>query len=431
MAPGTVVLAKAGELSVKAKAHATKAFVDKHCRSDVSEEWKKVDDRKIAKLRGILKALQEENQSTQLLKKESADKEAGRELEATRAGVNQRLAACREREELFVRRQTELRQHVMENEKSLQELEANIEKGEKKSRDEQLECQALDKDIRARNEELREQEFLKFTEQKKIQQTLKYKKFLADVVQDCEEDFEGDVEVLMNRYNTLEAGNRELYQANDAMTARLDRAREECMRVQTKLQNEHLMISSRLHECQVTLERYRTENLELEQRINRALEEKEDKDGQVGVIQMAIDQLFTRALSSCRLKQRRIAMHAAVDIKHAPVRGDKSEARLEEELAQKLVQIIQRVEDLQDMYNEIRSQLGKSSDSQVAAVADEVDSIGKVRFVTATEKQRSPLKDRSDKVGASEVAGEETPATLSSGTSSLRNRCTHRVLSCN
>jgi len=418
MAPGALVLAKAGELSLKAKT--TAAFLEKHCKSEVKEEWKKVDDKKIAKLRGILKALQEENHSTQLLKMESRDKEAGRALEATRAGVELRLQACREREELFVRRQTELRRHVMENEKSLQELEANIEKGEKKSRDEQMECRNLDKEIRVREQEQDEQEALKAAEQKKIAQLSKYKQFLAAVVQECEEDFEGDIEVLMNRHNTLEAGNRELHQANGALTERLDRAREECLRVQTKLQNEHLMISSRLHECQVTLERHRAENQELEQRLNRALEEKEVKEGQVGVIQMAIEQLFTRALSSCRLKQRRKAMLSAVDMKHAPVRGDKSEARQEELLAQ----IIQRVEDLQDMYDETRSQLAKST-ARVEKAVDEVDGLGKIEFVQANEKPRH-MKERGDRAegGArsshTEAGEAETPATLSSGTSSLR-----------
>jgi len=417
MAPGgALVLAKAGELSLRAKA--TAAFLDKHSKSDVSEEWKRVDDKKIAKLRGILKALQEENQSTQLLKMESRDKEAGRALEATRGSVELRLQACREREELFVRRQTELRRHVMENEKSLQELEANIEKGEKKSRDEQLECRNLDREIRQKEEELSEQERIKEGEQKKIAQLERYKKFLAAVVQDCEEDFEGDIEVLMNRHSTLEAGNRELHEANAKMTDRWDRTREECLRVQTKLQNEHLMISSRLHECQVTLERHRAENQDLEQRLNRALEEKEVKTGQVGVIQMAIEQLFTRALSSCRLKQRRIAMLSAVDAKHAPVRGDRSEALQEE----RLQQIIQRVEDLQEMYDETRNQLGKNGDSQLANVMDDVDGLGKIRFVQTSEKPRTQPKDRGESGARSSLpeAGEETPATLSSGASSLR-----------
>jgi len=399
MAPGTLVLAKAGELSLKAKT--TAAFLEKHTKSDVSEEWKKVDDKKIAKLRGILKALQEENQHTQLLKMESRDKEAGRALDATRASVDLRLQACREREDLFVRRQGDLRRHVMENEKSLQELEANIEKGEKKSRDEQQECKSLDKEIRAREQELNEQEHLKAVEHNKIAQLSKYKRFLTTVVQECEEDFEGDVEVLMNRHRTLEAGNKELHQSAASLTENLDRTREECMRVQTKLQNEHLMISSSLHESQVTLEKYRAENQELEQRLNRALEEKEVKEGQVGVIQMAIEQLFTRALSSCRLKPRRKAMLSAVDIKHVPVRGDKAEARLEELLAQ----IVLRVEDLQEMYDETRAQLSRSG-ARVENTIDEVDGLGKIRFVQTKNKERT---------SSAQEAGEETPATLSSG----------------
>merc|ERR1711920_940826 len=90
---------------VAKSARATAKFVEKHCKSDVSEEWKKVDDKKIVKLRGILAALQEENQSTQLLKKESEDKEARRALELTRSSVEQRLNECKEKEETFVKKQ--------------------------------------------------------------------------------------------------------------------------------------------------------------------------------------------------------------------------------------------------------------------------------------------------------------------------------------
>ena len=48
-------------------------LLEKHCKVDVASEWQTVDDQKIAKLRGVLKGLQEENQSTQLLKVESED----------------------------------------------------------------------------------------------------------------------------------------------------------------------------------------------------------------------------------------------------------------------------------------------------------------------------------------------------------------------
>jgi len=99
---------------------------------------------------------------------------------------------------------------------------------------------------------LAEEEKVKSLEMKKIALTSQYKSFLEAVVQECEEDFEGDIEVLMNRHRTLEAGNQELHQENSDRTRRLDSLREKCMRVQTELQNQHLMNSRDLHNCQQT-----------------------------------------------------------------------------------------------------------------------------------------------------------------------------------
>lgn len=414
-----LVLAQAGQLAVKAKS--TSSFLEKHCKkSDVSEEWKKVDDRKIAKLRGVLKALQEENQSTQLLKKESQDKRAGEALQATRASVDMRLEACKQKEADFIRNEAELRRRVMDNEKALQDLQANIEKGEKRTRDERAECRELDKEIKTRTGQLHEQEQVKAALQKKIGQTSQYRKYLERVVQECEEDFEGDVEVLMSRHGTLEAGNIELHQSNEDLTARLDRAREECLRVQTKLQNEHLMMSSRLHECQVSHEKHRAENQELETRLNRALAVKELKESQVGVIQVAIEQLFERTLSSCRLKQRRKAMKDAPvrGDKYAPVRGDRSEAdKSEARLEEMLKQIIERVEDLQDIYDQTREQLGRNQQPILENI-EEVDGIGKVRFERRTDIP-------SGRRGGNETADGSTP-TLSGGTSSVKKAASAR-----
>jgi len=340
------------------RAKATANFLREHCRSDVSEEWKEVDDRKIAKLRGILAALQEENQSTQLLKKESENAEAKRELQATRAGVESRMVVCKDKETIFKKKQLELRRHVEENEKALRELEETIQKGEKKCRDEQAECRKLDEEYFQLQKEIAQLEVVKALEAKRIGQTAMYKQFLEAVVQEPGyDDFEGDIENLMNRHNTLEGGNQELMTLSTDLTKKLDAKREEALRVQGKLQNEHLMISSQLHECQVSLDKHRAESSEMEKKLNQALEEKELKESQVGVIQMAIEQLFTRTVSSCRMKQRKQAMTEAVDIKFAPVRGDKGDARLEEMLRQ----IIERISDLQEMHRRAKDELRKDT----------------------------------------------------------------------
>lgn len=406
-----LVLSQAGEFAVKskdlaAKAKATSAFVEKHCKSDVSEEWKKADKTKIAKLRGILDALREEKQSTQLLKRESAEREVAKTLEVTRKSVEKRLARCKEREELFVEKQAKLRLDVRANEKLLSELEATIEKGKKKADDEKVELRRLEQEARDREVEFHECEEARAAEQRKIDRILQYKTYLERVVYERQDLFKGEIDVLMNRCGTLEARNVELHDTGTALSAQLERTREEHLRERTNLQNDHLMTSSRLHECQVALERHRAESQDLEQRLSRELEEKELKESQIGVIQMAIEQLFVRALSSCRLKQSRDAMQA-IDTKFAPVRGDRDIYRLQEMLAK----IAERFEDLHSMHQDARSHLQNNEPRGFNPDQDN-DILGEVHFAHG---------DLSGPTGRSALRhGQEVSAALSSATSSKR-----------
>ncbi|CAE7225149.1 kif1 [Symbiodinium sp. CCMP2456] len=371
-----------------------KKLLDKHCKIDVNDEWQPVDDQKIAQLRGILSALHEENQSTQLLRVESEDREAQLALKATRKSVETRLAFCKEKEMMFMKKQEDLRRHVLDN--------------QMRGSTTQAQSRRLDGEIRALEKELQEKEQQRDTEQAKIGKMAQYKNFLEHVIHESQEEFGDDIEVLMNRYATLEGGSQELTQGNDDLSMRLDRVRDECARVQTKLQlsskslrerfgkgilvlvccacssswwrspsvdrgaalhysgvlaavrdvyaiqqNEHLAISSQLHKCQVELEQHLQES-------------------QVGVISMAIEQLFSRTVNSCRLPQRK---KDATDVKFAPVRGDKSDVRLEEMFKQ----IIERVEDLQEMHSTV--QLGREKPKEEEALFDERGFMERVKFL--------------------------------------------------
>ncbi|CAK0828016.1 unnamed protein product [Prorocentrum cordatum] len=344
LGPGSARAAAGGGSARRAQKAAAEG-VALLARADVSEEWTKADDTKIAKLRGILSALQESNQSTQLLQKESEDSAAQRALEATRINVGTRMQACKEMEEMFTQKQNELRRHWLEEKKRLDQLEDNIQKSQKRSQDERLECRKLDEDIRILEGELAEQEAVKAGEQKRIRLTCRCKEFMEEVATECEGDF-AEVEEIINRYNTLEQGNVELHAANAEVVGRLDELRERYQRESSALQNEHLQVSSKLHDCQGRLEHARVQSQQVEQSLNRALEEKSKDESEVGVIKMAIEQLFERALASCRVEQRRKAMRDAIDSKYAPVRMDKSDWRFDEMLRQ----IGERVEDLRDMH---------------------------------------------------------------------------------
>jgi len=360
-------------------------FTHKHCRSDVSEEWKQVDDRKLDALRGILAALKEENQATQLLKHESNDRQAGSELEEMRASVKMRLEACKEQESEFEEKKAKLRGCVLKYEKSLTLMQTNIEKGDRKSKEELQECRRLDAEIKGVTNYIQDHEEGRRDEEAKIARASGHKAFLESVVQECEEDFEGDIKVLMNRYHTLDAEKRALHMRNTALATQLNQVREESLKVQTELQTDLMMDSSRLHEAQVALEKHRSESGELEQRLNRMVEDKELRKSQVAVIQMAIEQIFERILNSCRLKQRKDAMLAEVeDRKFAPVRGDKGDARLDA----KLNQIIVRVRDLKDMSEKVKTQVDQEKKkNEGPTLVDEVDILSKVQFVQQRDRQ--------------------------------------------
>lgn len=374
------------------RAKATEAYVREHCPRHVSEEWTKVDDRKIAKLRGILAALKEENQSTQLLRRESEDHAASDALEATRNSTNARLAKCKLQEAQFLRDQDALRQRILDHEKVLQETETNIEKGMKRLKDEQQECRRLDNEIRDLQSELHQHERAKELELKHIQKTAHYKEFLENASH-CQAAYDGDVELLMNRHSTLKAGNHELHKQNAKLSAEVDELREKLSRLQTSLQTEHLMFSSQLHECQSTLEVFRTKNRELEQQQNRSLEAKELKESEVGVIQMAIEQLFTRTWQTCRQPNRKKAMYDNIDVKHTQVlKGNKTEQRLEAMLRE----VLERMEDLVDMNQKAKEYMLPDAVTHGPRPVEELDTALRVTFVPVTDKAEKVMPQSSE-----------------------------------
>merc|ERR1711998_76119 len=113
------------------------------------------------------------------------------------------------------KKQEELRRVVIDNEQFIRDTDIKTEKAEKKAREEQLECRKLDEELKTLGVQLEELQGEKDAEMKRIQQNSRYKRYLDAVVQQYEEDFEGDVENLIQRHVTLEAGNDELHKQNE------------------------------------------------------------------------------------------------------------------------------------------------------------------------------------------------------------------------
>mmetsp|Transcript_48510 Transcript_48510/g.104542 ORF Transcript_48510/g.104542 Transcript_48510/m.104542 type:complete len:463 (+) Transcript_48510:24-1412(+) len=366
-------------------------FVQKHCEIHASDEWRQVDDRKLDKLRAILAALKEENQSTQLLKKESEDREVDRALQAMRLDHDRRVKECEKLEKEYEARESELKQLVERSKVEMVQCQTNFEKGDRKTKEEAAECRRLDAEIQAVKDAIKEQEDNRVEEEEEIRRAAEHKAFLERVVLECEEDFENDIKVLMNRYQTLDAERQSLHNRNKELEMDLNRTREESLKDQAEMQTAQMVSSSRLHEDQVLLERLRVENTELEERLNRLIAEREERKSQVGVTTMAIEQIFARIVDTCRLKQRKEAMLAEVegrDKKFMPVRsGVKADPKLDAMLNQ----IVARLKDLRAMSKEIRDHFERQRRGEVDTYVD-ADGIPKASPSTTTVAAASPGK---------------------------------------
>lgn len=137
------------------------------------------------------------------------------------------------------------------------------------------------------------------------------------------------------------------------------------------------MINSTLHECQMNLERYRAESADLENRLNQALEEKELKESNIGIINMAIEQIFQRTVSTCRLPQRKKAMQEAV------------ESKFGHRLDLVLQQVTQRVTELQWIYDKASAALKvEQQPAMVMTLDDESGSfMDRVQYVKKLPKE--------------------------------------------
>jgi hypothetical protein len=304
--------------------------------------WQKIDADLLMKQRAALANMEEESPSTLLLRKEAEDSVVQEELELTRRKVLDRLNDVKAKTAIFERKQAELRDTVQKNKQFIRDTDAKIETAEKKAREEveQMNKRLEEKKLIVSDRDKYMEE--KIIEEKIIAQNSQFKKYLDSVVS-CpgyEEDFKGEIENLLNRHNTLKGGNAELQQQDVEVNRKLDKRREDFQREYTKLQNEQLMVNSDFHNQQMEFEKLRAEKAELESKLTSAMDAREKYQSHIGIIGMAIEQLYQRALQSCRDDRRKQAMEDHITSKF----GHRDDLVLEciEERMKELVWIVEK-----------------------------------------------------------------------------------------
>lgn len=277
-------------------------------QTNVNDGWREITDQELSKMRTLLLSMEEESQDTMLLKRERKAFDAVERLADMRLTVDQRLEECKRNKIAFEKKQGELRKMAQDNEQFIRYTDTKIESCEKKAREEQAACKLLEIEIKKIEENLVGLYEQKDEYVKQIDKISHYKHFFEKVVTEYEDEFEGDLENLINREAALRKGAQELEGKNTKLQEKLDKLREAWIIDQTRLQNEQLVLNSTLHEYKVKLERNRVENRDIENKLKGALEEKEWKESNFGVMKLAINQLLVRIISSCRLSQRKQAI---------------------------------------------------------------------------------------------------------------------------
>mmetsp|Transcript_25015 Transcript_25015/g.60653 ORF Transcript_25015/g.60653 Transcript_25015/m.60653 type:complete len:388 (+) Transcript_25015:61-1224(+) len=334
-------------------------FITEAAFKSEPKSWEAVDDAKVGRYRALLAAMQEESQSTQLLKKERENWDVQCELKSTREQVGVRLQECKRKKSAFETKEEELRKEVMKSKQFIRDTDMKIEKAEKKRREEEELCRKKDEEIMQLSAQLQQLEEEKETEKHRISKNYHCKQYLEAVVHGYEEEFQGEIEKLIKRHETLERANDDLRKGSERNQELLDERREELRKRQTQLQNEQLAISSKLHEHQMHLERCRAESSDLENKLNIAMEEKELKESNIGVVTMAIEQIFERIKSTCRLPQRQAQMADQVNTRYG----------LRMDLV--LHCIIERLKELDEIQEEAEAEVLRQQGSRARVVEEE------------------------------------------------------------
>eukprot|EP00400_MALV-I_sp_L67-5_P000806 gene806-983_t len=352
-------------------------FLTEVFKQSPAEQWEAPSDDKVSKLQTVLLDMQDESQATKLQKTDRESYKVNTELVAKRKDVQLRLEACKKATLEYDEKQEALKRIVTENEQFIRNTDLKIEKAERKIRDEKAEIARKDDEIEQLQNQLRELDEERERAEKTIADNEHIKHFLESTVKEYEEEFDGDVENLINRWKTLVSGNKELSDANNKLTSELDVQRDAWQKEHAKLQNECLVNNSSLHEYQLKLEHVRTEVAELESQLNSKVEEAQVKKSTVGIIENSIEQLFERAQDSCFIPSRRASMVEFVDSKYGK--------RLELVLSA----LTERIEELQWIHRNALVEINKIP--KEASGEDNLDNFGedeKVELILP-QKQKS------------------------------------------
>eukprot|EP00743_Colponemidia_sp_Colp-15_P002020 GILK01002194.1.p1 GENE.GILK01002194.1~~GILK01002194.1.p1 ORF type:complete len:411 (+),score=84.84 GILK01002194.1:51-1283(+) len=272
-------------------------FITQESSSFFDEEFLQMMGGTKEEMELLLASIAPTSQSTLLLKKEKEAREVEQQLERIREEVNRRMHLCDLRQKEFEAKQQEMREQVAKFERFILENDLKRQRAEQRLRGEMEASKKKSQEIqelRDRLDDLRNQQM---KQESMLDRYRVYSSYLEQTATTAEEEFQGDIETLVNRYNTLAEGNRELRTSVDGASAEADDIRQNLINLQKETQNEILVNNATIHRHQMQIEKIQNQSAIIESQLETRIASSKLRTADVGQVQMSIKNLFSRVVS--------------------------------------------------------------------------------------------------------------------------------------
>eukprot|EP00744_Colponema_vietnamica_P011808 GILI01016586.1.p1 GENE.GILI01016586.1~~GILI01016586.1.p1 ORF type:complete len:445 (-),score=91.77 GILI01016586.1:37-1371(-) len=239
------------------------------------------------------------SQSTLLLKKEAQARDVDRDLELARASFKRRMDILELRMRDFKSRQQDMREYVAKFEKYILENDIKRQRADTKYRQEVEASRRRQQEIDELEVQLQQLLEKKQELQGQWERLRCYQEYLESVL-GVEEDFQNDIELILNRFRTLSEGNKELSRHVDFCQHESDRLRHLTIDVNKASQDRILMDNSQLQRVLKEIESVQRDNGMSELVVEQRLGLTKNKTSELGRVQMSILNIFTRVVAVTR-----------------------------------------------------------------------------------------------------------------------------------
>ncbi len=247
---------------------------------------------KIDSAKGV-EPVTQSSQSTELLLANKEMAEVQHKLDRKKEEFDERMAKCKEKEEILSMKVSKLKAEEMKFQLFLKENDNKRQRAVKRAQDERAIRDAKEKELELLRVEMQDTEAKLKLSKADLDQGLVYQNYLERVVAAAPEDFT-EIADIMKRHLTLSATNEDLQKLVQTNMDDAEKNRLELYHLNKQLQNEALVKSSEIAELQERLEKAKLQTVIEEGHKATRQDEAKDSIRELGEAQMAAFNIFNR-----------------------------------------------------------------------------------------------------------------------------------------